>query len=105
MHHDVRPMLKGPAQIWGSKGVVNNEREIVLVRHVSDRLDVEHISPGIADSLPIEQFGLRCDSAAAIVRISGIDKVNLDTKALKRQGKLVVCPAIEGTRRHHLIPS
>src|SRR5215475_5937769 len=73
-------------------------------RNVRHSLDVEHVSLGIADRLPIEEFGFRRDSASKIFRISRIDKVHLNAKALKRQGKLIVCTAIEGTRRHHLIP-
>src|SRR5262245_44713269 len=104
VHDDVRPMLAGPAQVGRGKGIINNEWELMLVRNVRHSLDVEHVSLGIADSLPIEEFGFRRDSATKILRISRIDKVHLNAKAPKRQGKLIVRTAIEGARRHHLIP-
>ena len=104
MHDNVCPMLKGPAQIGRGKGVINNEREFMLVRNVGNSPDVEHIGLGIADGLPVEQFGFRRDGATEIFRVSRIDEVDLDAKALKRQGKLIVRATIEGARRHHLIP-
>src|SRR5207244_3244970 len=96
MHDNVCPMLKGPAQVGRGKGVINNEWELMLVRNVGNSLDVEHIGLGIADGLSVEQFGFRCDGATESFRISRIDEVNLDAKALKRQGKLILRANIEG---------
>ena len=103
VYHDVRPVLKRSTQVRRGKGVVDNEWQLMLVGNISNGLDVEHVGLGIADGLPVEQFRLRCDGTAELFWVSGIDKVHLDAKALKCQGKLVIRATVQGARRDHLI--
>src|SRR5262249_37293121 len=75
MHDDVRAMLKGPAQVGRGERIIDDEREFMLVRDVRDSLDVEDISLGIADGLPVEQFSFRRNGTAEVFWISRIDKM------------------------------
>ena len=52
------------------------------MRNVGNSLDVEYVSLGIADGLPIEEFGFRRDGPAKIFRISRINKVTWMPKRL-----------------------
>src|SRR5690606_39348823 len=43
MHHDVGTKFKRPTQIRGSDSVVDNHRHAMFVRHISQRLQIDHV--------------------------------------------------------------
>ena len=47
VQHDVGAPLDRPAQIGSCEGVVDQQRQIVLVRNGCDRFDIEHVAAGV----------------------------------------------------------
>ena len=64
MHDDVGAVLERPAQIGRGEGGIEHQRQLVLVRDVGHRLDVEHLEPGIAERLGEHQARLVGDGLA-----------------------------------------
>ena len=60
------------------EGVVDDQRQVVLVRDRRDRLDVEHVAARIADRLAEERLRVRLDGRAPGVQVIGVDPGQLD---------------------------
>ena len=95
MHHDVGAVLDGPAEIGRGEGVVDDQRQVVLVRDRGDGGDVEHVHARVADGLAVEHAGARRDGAAEIFGIVGIDEGGLDAEAAEADVELRVGAAVE----------
>ncbi|CAB4900981.1 unannotated protein [freshwater metagenome] len=67
MNHNVSTVLEGTNQVGRGNGVVHDERQTVLVRHVSNKLDVEHVDAGVTDRLGEEQFCVRANGTLPLV--------------------------------------
>ncbi len=98
-------VIEGAAQVGCRKGIVDHERDLVLVSDLGDCLDVEDVGLRVADDLAVEKLGFRRHRAPKALRIGGVDEMNLDAETLEGERKLVVGTAIERVRRHHLVAS
>jgi hypothetical protein len=79
--HDVCTPIDGPAQIGGGEGVVDDERDAVLVGEAGVELDVEDVGSGVADSLAEQGLGLWCDRLLHLVGITEVDEGDIDAHA------------------------
>ncbi len=69
MQHDIRAVLDRPAEIRRRESVVDDQRNMMLMRDLRDGFDIEHIHPWIRDRLRVDQLGLGRDGVAEILRI------------------------------------
>ena len=74
MQDDIGAVFERPAQIGRREGIIDDERELVLVCDVGDRLDVEDIGFGVTDDLAVAELGLGSDGPSEIFRIIGVDE-------------------------------
>ncbi len=75
--------------------VVDDQRQVVLVRDPGQRLDVGHVKLGIAESLGVYGFGFLADRLSQAVEIVGIDEADIDAQLGQRVVEKVVGAAVE----------
>ena len=86
MQHEVGAVLERPAEAGRGEGVVDQERQAVVVRDRGDLRDVQDLEAGIADRLAEHEAGLGPDRRGEGRRIARVDEGRLDAEA--RQGEL-----------------
>src|SRR5690606_27296609 len=101
--HDVGPPLQRPAQVGRGEGVVDDQRQAVLVGHPGHGLDVEDVQLGIADGFGVDALSPLVDGPAEVVGIRRIHEVDLDAQVGQAVGQQVEGTAVEAGRRHHLV--
>jgi hypothetical protein len=103
MHDNVASEINRPAQIRRSERVIDNQRDVVLMRDLRHRFNIEHISARVADRLAVQKLCLRRDRAAEVLRIVGINKGDVVAEPAEGHVELRVGSAVERARRHHVI--
>ena len=79
MNNDISSVLDRSDKIRRSECVINYNRETVLMRKLSDRIDIRDITVRIAQSLKIDGSCILFDSALYFGEIMGIDECRLDS--------------------------
>ena len=100
MHDDVGAVLEGPAQVGRGEGGIEHQRQLVAVRDVRHRLDVEHFQARIAERLGEHQARLVGDGLVEACRIARIGQRGGDAEARQRMREHVVRAAVDARRRH-----
>ena len=93
--HDVGAPLDGPDKRRRGAGVVDDQRQTVLVRDGGELLDVGDVELGIAERLGVDGACLGVDGGAQAVEVVGIDKAHGDAEARQRVVEEVVGAAVE----------
>ncbi len=76
-------------------GVVDDERQTVLVGDAGELLDVGDVELGIAERLGVDGAGLAVDGGAQAVEVVGVDEADGDAQARQRVVEEVVGAAVE----------
>ncbi len=103
MDHDVGAPFDRAAQVRRRERVVDEQRQLVVVRDRCDGLDVEHVSGRVADRLGVERLRVRPDRCPPCIGVIGIDPRELDVHLAQQVLELVDRPAVERGRRDHMI--
>src|SRR2546421_2801783 len=103
MHDNIGTMLKGAAQIWCSKGVINDEGDASLVRDISNGVDIQYIATRVANSFTVEGTRARGESTTIIFRVGTIHEDSVDTPGAQGQVELRVGTSIETAGRNQII--
>ena len=74
VHHKIRAVFDGPAQIGRCHGVIHEQRKTGIRSNGRYRLDVQHIVAGIADGLRVDYAGLVGDCRPEVFRPVRIDE-------------------------------
>ena len=93
--HDVGAPLDGPHQRRRGAGVVDDQRQAVLVGDGGELLDVGHVELGIAERLGVDGAGLVVDGGANAVEVVGVDEADVDAQPRQRVVEQVVGAAVE----------
>ena len=101
--HDVGAPLDRAAEIRRRERVVDDQRQLVLVRDRRDGLDVEHVAGRVADRLAVERLRVLADRRPPRVRIVGIDPRQLDVHLAQQVLELVDRAAVERRRRDDVV--
>ena len=83
MDNDIGPVFNGTYQIRCSESVVDDQRQAVPMRDLSDGIDIRNVRIGIAEDLDINGFRFRQYRPLHLCQIVSIDKSRLD--AIKRE--------------------
>ena len=81
MDHDVRAVLDGADQVRRAEGVVDDQRNAVLVGNFSDGVDVGDVGVGVAQRLQIDGAGVLLNGTLDLSQVVGIDEGLLTPKA------------------------
>src|SRR5215216_727439 len=96
MCDDMRTPFKGPAQIRGSKCIVDEQRKSIVLRDFRHLLQWEYIYARVADDLAVNQFCVGLNRPPKVLRIGWIDQGYIDSQARECIFELTDRPAEEG---------
>ena len=72
--HDVCAVLDGADQVRGAEGVVDDQRQAVLVGNGGNGINVGDIAVGVAQGLQIDGLGVGLDGVLHLGQIVSVDK-------------------------------
>ena len=96
---DVGAQLDRPAEVRRREGVVDQQRQAVVVRDGGNARDVEHLEAGVAERLAEHEPRLGPDRRAEGARVARVDQRGGDAEARQRVDEQVVAAAVERARR------
>ena len=100
---DVGTMLQRTEQIRGAEGVVDDNRQTVLLGDLGDSVDVGDVGVGVAERLEIDDRGVVLDGPLDLFQVMGIDEGGLDAKLGERMLQQVVGATVDGLLSHHVV--
>ena len=104
VHDDVGAELERTDQVRRRDRVVDDQRQVVLVRDARDALDVEDVDLRVADGLGEEQLGVRADRGGPLGRVVLVlDEGDLDAELGERVLEQVVRAAVDRARRDDVV--
>ena len=84
--NDVRAVLDRTDQVRSAEGVVDDQRDVVLVGNLGDGVDVGNVRVGVTQRLQIDGAGVLLDSAFDLGQVMGVDEGRFNAEG--RQGVL-----------------
>ena len=102
--HDVGAVVDRAADVaGGAEGVVDDERDAVVVGDLGERLEVGHVEARVADRLDVERPRARVDRLREVRRVVAVDELHADAEAREGDLELVVGAAVEVARRDDVV--
>ena len=96
MDNDVGTMLDRADQVGRAEGVVDDQRDAVLVGNFSDGVNVGDVGVGVAKRFNIDSAGVVLNGSLDLGQIMGVDKGRLHTERGQRVGQQVGGAAVDG---------
>ena len=104
MHHDVGAVLERADEVRRRDGVVDDERDAGVVRHIGDERDVEDVDARVADGLGEQELRVRADRAGPLVGIILVlHEGRLDAELGEGVLEQVVGAAVDRRARHDVV--
>lgn len=103
VNDDVGAMLQRTEQIRSAEGVIDDDRQAMLLGDLGDSVDVGNIGVGVTERLEVDDRGIVLDGTLDLVQVMGVDKGGLDTKLGERVLQQVVGTAVDGLLGHHMV--
>ena len=103
--YDIRTVLDGADQVRCAKGVVDDQRQAVLVSDGCDSIDIGNIGVGVAQGLQIDSLGVFLNGVFQLGQVVGIDEGG--AHAILGQGvrQQVIAAAVDGLLGHDVVTS
>ena len=95
VHHHVRAVLEGPAEVGRGHRVVHDERDAARVRHLGERPEVDHVARGVADRLAEDGLRAPVDEPPDARDVPVVREARLDPEAREGVREEVVGAAVE----------
>ena len=105
MDDDICAVLNGTDQVRGAEGVIDDQRQAVLVRDGCNGIDIGDIAVGVAQSFQIDGLGVGLDGILHLSQIVCIDKGSGDTELGQGVLQQVVAAAVDGLLSHDVVTS
>ena len=103
MNNDICAVLNGTDQVWGAEGIIDDQRQAVLVRDGCNGIDIGDIAVGVAQSFQIDGLGVGLDGILHLSQIVCIDKGSGDTELGQGVLQQVVAAAVDGLLCHDVV--
>ena len=94
--HDVRTVFERTDPVGCAEGVVNDDRDPVLMGDLRDRVDVRDITVGVAKRFQIDRACVVLDGAFDLCQIVGIHESGFDPVLRQCVGEQVEAAAVDG---------
>ena len=91
----VGTVVEGLHQPRRGEGAVHQQRQTGVVRDRTDRGDVQHLEPRVAQRLAEQQLGFGADRRAPAVDVAGRHESGRDTETFQREVQQVVAAAVQ----------
>ncbi|MNC28978.1 hypothetical protein D3C75_772100 [compost metagenome] len=103
MHHDIRSVLNRAQQIRTREGIVDNQRNSVLMGDGCYCFDIQYVTLRVADRFGIERLRFISNCCPEILRMIRIHKIHFDSKLRQGGREQIISPAVEAGRRYYFI--
>ena len=100
---DVRAVLDGTDEVRGAKGVINDQRQAVLVGDGRDGVDVGDVAVGVAQSLEVDSLGVGLDRVLDLFQVMCIHEGGGDAELGQGVLQQVVAAAVDGLLGHDVV--
>ena len=96
VNHNVSAVLERANQVGRAEGIIDHERQAVLMCDRRNRVDVRDIGVRVAEGLEVDCLGVRANCILDLIELVRIDKGGLDAELLQRVREEVVGAAVDG---------
>ena len=96
VHHDVCAVLDGTDEVRGAEGVINDQRQAVLVGDGCNGVDIRDVAVGVAQRFQIHSLGIGLDGCFHLCKVVGIHEGGVDAELGQGVSQQVVAAAIAG---------
>ena len=103
MNHHVCPVLDGTDEIGGAEGVVNDQRQAVLMGDGCNGVDIGNIGVGVAQGLDVDCLGVVLNGALDLAQVMGIHKGCLNAIQGQGMGQQVGGAAVNGLLGYNVL--
>ena len=94
--YDVRTVLNGPDEIGGAEGVVDDQRQAVLVGDGGDGINVGDVAVGVAQGLQIDGTGVVLNGVLHLGQVVGVYKGGGHAEVGQGVLQQVIAAAVDG---------
>ena len=103
VHHDVCAVLDGTDEVRSAEGIVNDQRQAVLVGYGGNGVDIRDIAVGVAQSFQIDGLGVGLDGILHLSQIVCVHKGGGDAELGQGVLQQVVAAAVDGLLGHDVV--
>ena len=100
---DVSAMLDGTDQVRGAEGVINDQRQAMLVSDGCDGINIRNITVGVAQSLEVDSLGVGLDRVLDLFQIVSVHEGGGDAELGQSVLQQVVAAAVDGLLSHDVV--
>ena len=101
--HDVCAVLDGADQIRSAEGVINDQRQAMLMGDGCDGVDVGDVAVGVAQGLQIDGLGVGLDGVLHLGQVVGVHEGGGDAELGQGVLQQVVAAAVDGLLGHDVV--
>ena len=102
---DVSAMLDGTDQVRGAEGVINDQRQTMLVSDGCDGINIRNITVGVAQSLEVDSLGVGLDSVLDLFQIVSVHKGGGNAELGQGVLQQVVAAAVDSLLSYDVSPA
>ena len=103
VNDDVGTVFNGADQIRRTEGIVDHDRNLVLVGNLGDGLDVRDVGMRVAERLDEHELRIFLDGGFDFLEVAGIHERGIDAERAERMFQEVVGTAVNRTLSHNVV--
>jgi len=103
MHHDVGTMFNRTNQVRRTEGVVDDQRNLVLVSDFGDSVDIRNIGMRVAESFDKDELRVFLDGGFDALEIVSVDEGRFDTEVTERVLQQVESTTVNRALDNHVV--
>ena len=100
---DVSAVLDGTDQVRGAEGVIDDQRQAVLVGDGCDGINIRDITVGVAQSLEVDSLGVGLDGVLDLFQIVSVHEGGGDAELGQGVLQQVVTTAVDGLLSYDVV--
>lgn len=103
MHHNVGTMFKRTNQVRSTEGVVDDQRNLVLVGDFGNGFDIRDVGMRVAESFDEDELRVALDSGFDALEVVSVNESRFDTEVAERMLHQVESTAVNRALDNHVV--
>ncbi len=103
MHHDVGTVFNRANQIRSTEGVVDHQRNLVLVSDFGDSVDIRNVGMRVAESFDKDELRVFLDGGFDALEVVSVDEGRFDTEVTERMLQQVESTTVNRALDNHVV--
>ena len=103
MHHDIGTVFNRANQIRSTEGVVDHQRNLVLVSDFGDSVDIRNVGMRVAESFDEDELRVALDSGFHTLEVVSVNESRFDTEVTERMLHQVESTAVNRALDNHVV--